>query len=184
LSQAAGYFFRQGVQGKRLRPTLVMLMASALASEPPSANWHSADLRPASQHVPELRRRQQRVAEVAEMMHVASLLHDDVIDDATQRRGVLSVNAKSGNKLAILAGDFLLARASVTLASLQNTLIVELMSNVLENLVCGEVMQVRSFSVVIGWAGHTGNTSQLRHHAALPRGSCLPFADVLPTFNF
>jgi geranylgeranyl pyrophosphate synthase len=52
---------------------------------------------------------------------VASLLHDDVLDDAETRRGILSLNAQAGNKLAILAGDFLLARASVTLASLHNT---------------------------------------------------------------
>jgi geranyl diphosphate synthase len=47
-----------------------------------------------------------------------------------------------GNKLAILAGDFLLARASVSLAALRNTQIVELLSQVLEHLVTGEIMQV------------------------------------------
>jgi geranyl diphosphate synthase len=47
-----------------------------------------------------------------------------------------------GNKLAILAGDFLLARASVTLASLRNTEVIELLSRVLEHLVAGEVMQM------------------------------------------
>lgn len=116
LKQAAEYFFRQGVMGKRLRPSLIMLMASALSDTPLSEEWHKLDLRPASDHALEPRRRQQRVAEIAEMMHVASLLHDDVLDDASTRRGVLSLNSKQGNKIAILAGDFLLARASVTLA--------------------------------------------------------------------
>ena len=54
------------------------------------------------------------------MIHTASLLHDDVIDMADTRRGMKSVNFVFGNKLAILAGDFLLARASVSLARLRN----------------------------------------------------------------
>jgi geranyl diphosphate synthase len=69
-------------------------------------------------------------------------MHDDVIDDASTRRGISSLNFNVGNKTAILAGDFLLARASVTLAALRNTQVVELMSSVLENLVTGEIMQV------------------------------------------
>ncbi len=143
LSQAAQYFFRLGVEGKRLRPTLVMLMASALSPQPPPADALTVDLRPAAEYAPEPRRRQQRIAEIAEIMHVASLLHDDVIDEAETRRGILSLNSKAGNKMAILAGDYLLARASVSLASLRNTVIVEIMSQILENLVSGEVMQVR-----------------------------------------
>ncbi len=143
LNTAAEYFFRVGVEGKRLRPTLIMLMASALSQQPPGPEYTAVDLRPAAEHAGELRRRQQRIAEIAELIHVASLLHDDVLDDASTRRGVLSLNSKQGNKIAILAGDFLLARASVSLAALRNTTIVELLSQVLEHLVSGEVMQVR-----------------------------------------
>jgi len=142
LRKAAEYFFRPGVEGKRLRPTLIMLMASALSSEPPPLDCLGVDNRPANVRAPEPRRRQQRVAEIAELIHVASLLHDDVLDDAVTRRGVASVNEIMGNKTAILAGDFLLARASVTLASLDNNEIVELMSAVLEHLVSGEIMQM------------------------------------------
>ncbi len=76
------------------------------------------------------------------MIHVASLLHDDVIDEATTRRGLKALNALFGNKVAILAGDFLLARASVTLASLRNTEVIELLSQVIEHLVSGEILQV------------------------------------------
>jgi geranyl diphosphate synthase len=122
---------------------MVMLMASSLSSEAPGASTMEVDLRPASQHAPELRRRHQRLAEIAELIHVASLLHDDVIDDASTRRGISSLNFNVGNKMAILAGDFLLARASVTLAALRDTRVVELMSQVLEDLVTGEIMQVR-----------------------------------------
>jgi geranyl diphosphate synthase len=142
LEQAAEYFFRPGVRGKRLRPTLLLLMSSALSDQQPPAELLLPDHRPPHERPQEQRRRQQRIAEIAELIHVASLLHDDVLDDAETRRGISSLNAQSGNKLAILAGDFLLARASVTLASLQNTEIVELLSRVLEHLVAGEVMQM------------------------------------------
>lgn len=90
------------------------------------------------------RERQQRIAEITEMIHVASLLHDDVLDHADTRRGVGSVNFVMGNKLAVLAGDFLLARASSALAALHNTEVVELLSSVLEHLVMGEIMQSSS----------------------------------------
>jgi geranyl diphosphate synthase len=143
LKTAAEYFFRRGIEGKRLRPTLALLMSSALSPAAPSPEYLQVDTRPPAEHPPEMRRRQQRLAEIAELIHVASLLHDDVIDDAQTRRGVLSLNTSVGNKTAILAGDFLLARASVTLASLRNSDIVELMSQVLEHLVSGEIMQVR-----------------------------------------
>ena len=76
------------------------------------------------------------------MIHVASLLHDDVIDSAETRRGLKALNSAMGNKIAILAGDFLLARASVSLASLRNTEVIELLSQVIEHLVSGEILQV------------------------------------------
>ena len=82
---------------------------------------------------------QRRLAEITEMIHTASLFHDDVIDKADTRRGVPSANRAFGNKLAILAGDFLLARASVSLARLRSVETVELLSTVIEHLVKGEV---------------------------------------------
>ncbi|KAJ3356939.1 coq1 putative hexaprenyl diphosphate synthase [Allomyces javanicus] len=87
---------------------------------------------------------QRRLAEITEMIHTASLLHDDVIDVADTRRGVPSVNAEHGNKLAILAGDYLLARASIGLARLRHCEVVELLASVIANLVEGEVMQLRN----------------------------------------
>ncbi|KAG9158478.1 hypothetical protein Leryth_016136 [Lithospermum erythrorhizon] len=73
---------------------------------------------------------------------VASLLHDDVLDDAETRRGVRSLNFAMGNKVAVLAGDFLLSRACVALASLKNTEVVSLLAKVVEHLVTGETMQM------------------------------------------
>ena len=87
---------------------------------------------------------QRRLAEIVEMIHTASLLHDDVIDRSETRRNMPSANMNFGNKMAILAGDFLLARASIALARLRNYEVVELMSTVISNLVEGEFMQLKN----------------------------------------
>ncbi|XP_026459930.1 solanesyl-diphosphate synthase 1, mitochondrial-like [Papaver somniferum] len=93
LASAAEYFFKMGVEGKRFRPTVLLLMASALNVSLPGsvpdavANFSN-----------ELRTRQQCIAEITEMIHVASLLHDDVLNDADTRRGVRSLNFLMGNK--------------------------------------------------------------------------------------
>lgn len=86
---------------------------------------------------------QRRLAEITEMIHVASLLHDDVIDNAELRRSAPSSPSLFGNKLSILAGDFLLARASLALSRLGSNEVVELVASVLANLVEGEVMQMK-----------------------------------------
>eukprot|EP00899_Mesostigma_viride_P013081 jgi/Mesvir1/21774/Mv04173-RA.2 len=130
LASAAEYFFQRQAQGKRLRPTILLLMAKSI---PLAGDAGTMAHR---------RYCQSKIAEISEMIHVASLLHDDVIDKATTRRGVKSVNALLGNKLAILAGDFLLARASVSLAKLRNLEAVERLSTVIEHLVTGEIMQM------------------------------------------
>ncbi|KAK6540343.1 coq1 putative hexaprenyl diphosphate synthase [Orbilia ellipsospora] len=87
---------------------------------------------------------QKRLAEITEMIHAASLLHDDVIDNAEARRGSPSGNLAFGNKMAILAGDFLLGRASVALARLRDAEVVELLATVIANLVEGEFMQLQN----------------------------------------
>lgn len=121
---------------------MLVLMASAFSAVLPSADLLTVDPSPVNHHPVDMRRRQQRIAEITEMIHVASLLHDDVIDNAETRRGMKALNSAMGNKIAILAGDFLLARASVSLASLRNTEVIELLSQVIEHLVSGEILQV------------------------------------------
>lgn len=143
LATAAEYFFKEGALGKRLRPTVLLLMASALSQDgAPAPALVAVDHSPPRSPPGSTRRRQQRLAEAAELIHVASLLHDDVIDNAATRRGLRALNIEFGNKLAILAGDFLLARASVTLASLRDADVIMLLSTVIEHLVTGEVMQM------------------------------------------
>ena len=75
---------------------------------------------------------------VAEMIHTASLLHDDVIDGAETRRGRPSVQAAWGQRQAILTGDYILSVASRTLARLGNDKVVSVLAQVLEDLVRGE----------------------------------------------
>jgi hexaprenyl-diphosphate synthase len=101
---------------------------------------------PSSSTGPQILSTQRRLASITEMIHVASLLHDDVIDTSPLRRGSPSAPQAFGNKLSILSGDFLLGRASVALARLGSTEVVELLATVIANLVEGEVMQLRATS--------------------------------------
>lgn len=143
LGDAAGYFFRRGAEGKRLRSTVLLLMSSAVsATRSPDADRAEVDELPPFEPARTLRRRQQRLTEISELIHVATLLHDDVIDGAETRRGKPALNRVMGNKVAILAGDFLLARASVTLAALGDPEVIALVSRCLEHLVSGEIMQL------------------------------------------
>ncbi|KAK9480110.1 isoprenoid synthase domain-containing protein [Lipomyces japonicus] len=87
---------------------------------------------------------QRRLAEIVEMIHAASLLHDDVVDESELRRGKPSGNMVFGNKMSILAGDFLLGRASVALSRLRNAEVIELLATVIANLVEGEFMQLKN----------------------------------------
>ncbi|KAF9434247.1 coq1 putative hexaprenyl diphosphate synthase [Entomortierella beljakovae] len=96
---------------------------------------------------------QRRLGEIVEMIHTASLLHDDVIDRADTRRNLLSANESFGNKMAVLGGDFLLARASIALARLRNHEVTELISTVIANLVEGEFMQLRNGQIENGKGG-------------------------------
>ncbi|KAJ7103124.1 terpenoid synthase [Mycena belliarum] len=86
---------------------------------------------------------QRRLAQILEMIHVASLLHDDVIDTSALRRGVPSAPAAFGNKLSVLGGDFLLGRASTALSRLGDFEVVELVASVIGNLVEGEILQMK-----------------------------------------
>lgn len=87
---------------------------------------------------------QRRLAEITELIHTASLLHDDVIDHSLARRSSPSANIAFGNKMAVLAGDFLLGRASVALARLRDPEVTELLATVIANLVEGEFMQLKN----------------------------------------
>ncbi|MHC5594634.1 MAG: solanesyl diphosphate synthase, partial [Nostoc sp.] len=75
------------------------------------------------------------------MIHTASLVHDDVVDESDVRRGVPTVHSLFGNRIAILAGDFLFAQSSWYLANLDNLEVVKLLSEVIMDLATGEIQQ-------------------------------------------
>lgn len=108
-----------------------------------SSSFPRFDARSLSTRTRGITESQRRLAELVEMIHTASLLHDDVIDESSVRRGSPSCNSRFGNKLAILGGDFFLARACISLARLRNAEVVELISTVIEHLVKGEIMQLK-----------------------------------------
>jgi decaprenyl-diphosphate synthase subunit 1 len=74
---------------------------------------------------------------VTEMIHTATLVHDDIIDGADVRRGKPSINSQWGEKKAVLTGNYILAEASRVLASIDNAQVIDLLANVLEDLVRG-----------------------------------------------
>ena len=82
-----------------------------------------------------------RLAEITEMIHTASLVHDDVVDDSETRRNVATVNSLFGNRIAVLAGDFLFAQSSWYLANLDNLAVVKLLSEVIRDFAEGEIRQ-------------------------------------------
>ena len=124
LAEVTGHLVNAG--GKRLRPALVLAAASVCGRSVGA---------PAPDEVV-----QGGVA--VELVHLGSLYHDDVMDEAEHRRGVESVNARWGNLVAILAGDFLLARASEIAASL-GTEVAALLARTIGQLCEGEVGQLR-----------------------------------------
>jgi len=83
-----------------------------------------------------------KTAATVEMIHAASLLHDDVIDDANTRRGHVSVNASEGNKTAIMMGDILYSKAFFELNSI-STEVAKVVSNAVVQLSLGELADVR-----------------------------------------
>ena len=163
LNKAASYFFGDADGGKKVRPLMVMLLSRALADTIGNIGAGSCNgietstngltdvtnsnntlfSQPLAWQRQDLPQAQRRLAEISEMIHTASLFHDDVIDGSETRRGVSAVHMVFGNKMAILAGDYLLARASISLARLRHMEVVECMSTIIEHLVRGEVMQMR-----------------------------------------
>lgn len=121
LYAAAEHLF--GASGKRVRPAIVLLLSRASAQNG------------------DITARHRRLAEITEMIHTASLVHDDVVDESEVRRGIPTVHSSFGNRVAVLAGDFLFAQSSWYLANLDNLEVVKLLSQVIMDLAEGEIRQ-------------------------------------------
>lgn len=119
VAQISQYIISAG--GKRLRPALLLLMAHALEYK-------------GEQHY--------NLAAVIEFIHTATLLHDDVVDESTLRRGKPTANETFGNPASVLVGDFLYSRAFQMMVDTQNMRVMEILANTTNTISEGEVMQL------------------------------------------
>ncbi len=119
-----------GGGGKRLRPLLVLLAARAAQSGPAAAVAAS----PEADHV--------MAATFIEFIHTATLLHDDVVDNSSRRRGRLTANEMFGNQASVLVGDFVYSRAFQMMAAVESTRVIEIMANATNVIAEGEVLQL------------------------------------------
>lgn len=119
VSSVANYIVQSG--GKRLRPLLVLLSARACGYQ-------------GQQHV--------RAAAIIEFIHTATLLHDDVVDESTLRRGQNTANAVFGSSASILVGDFLYSRSFQMMVQLGQMRIMEILAEATNTIAEGEVLQL------------------------------------------
>ncbi|WP_405389222.1 polyprenyl synthetase family protein [Streptomyces sp. NBC_01102] len=168
ITEAAQHLVSAG--GKRFRPLLVMLAAQFGDPDAPGV-------------VPS--------AVVVELTHLATLYHDDVMDEADVRRGVDSANTRWGNSVAVLTGDFLFARASHILADLGPEA-VRIQAEAFERLVTGQILEtagprdgrdpVDHYMDVLG--GKTGSLVAVSgRFGALMAGADEPVVDILTQYG-
>jgi octaprenyl-diphosphate synthase len=119
IRQVAEYIIGSG--GKRLRPALVVLAALA-------CGYRGSDHR--------------TLAATVEMIHTATLLHDDVVDESSLRRGHATANAMFGNAASVLVGDFLYSRAFQLMVSVDNMRVLRVLSDATNVIAEGEVLQL------------------------------------------
>ena len=119
LSQALEHIKNRG--GKRMRPMLIFLLAKNFGQV--------SDLT-------------QNAALGLELLHTASLVHDDVVDESTERRGQASVNATYNNKVAVLVGDYVLSTALLHISYTRSDIIVRELANLGRTLSNGEILQL------------------------------------------
>ncbi len=111
--------------GKMMRPILLLLIAKLYDKVYPETLYAAVSL---------------------ELLHTASLVHDDVVDESTERRGQLSVNAIFNNKVAVLVGDYLLATSLVQVSKTRNHAIIDVVSRLGQDLSEGELLQLSNVS--------------------------------------
>ncbi len=119
IRQVSEYIINSG--GKRLRPALVLLAAGVFGYK----GTHHHEL-----------------AAVVEFIHTATLLHDDVVDESSLRRGHATANALFGNAASVLVGDFLYSRAFQMMVGVQNMRVMDVLSDATNIIAEGEVLQL------------------------------------------
>lgn len=119
LGSALSHIRQRG--GKRMRPMLILLMA---------------------QNFGRVSQVTQNAAVGLELLHTASLVHDDVVDESSERRGQASVNATYDNKVAVLVGDYILSSALLRVSMTDNQKIIQLLAELGRTLAAGEILQL------------------------------------------
>lgn len=119
INQISHYIVSAG--GKRLRPMLVLLFSRALGFEQPARF---------------------ELAATVEFIHTATLLHDDVVDESSLRRGRQTANALFGNAASVLVGDFLYSRAFQMMVSVERMRVLEVLADATNVIAEGEVLQL------------------------------------------
>jgi octaprenyl-diphosphate synthase len=119
LSSVLAHIRQRG--GKRMRPILILLMAKNFGA--------ISDVT-------------QNAAVGLELLHTASLVHDDVVDESSERRGQASVNAEYNNKVAVLVGDYILSTALLRVSLTDNQMIIQLLAELGRTLAAGEILQL------------------------------------------
>jgi octaprenyl-diphosphate synthase len=119
IRTVAGYIVAAG--GKRLRPALVLLAANAFGAKGPARH---------------------ELAAVIEFIHTATLLHDDVVDESSLRRGRKTANAEFGNAASVLVGDFLYSRAFQMIVEAGSLRIMKVLADATNVIAEGEVLQL------------------------------------------
>jgi heptaprenyl diphosphate synthase len=123
LEQASHHLLQAG--GKRVRPVFVLLSGHF-------GSYRIDHLKP--------------VAVAIELIHMATLVHDDVIDDADQRRGRLTVKSQWDNRVAMYAGDYILARALQVITQLKDVRVHQILAKTIMQICRGEIEQILSFN--------------------------------------
>jgi len=119
LDKISNYIIKR--KGKQMRPLFIFLTAKMLG-EPNEKTYDAATL--------------------VELLHTATLVHDDVVDDANERRGFFSVNALWKNKIAVLVGDFMLSKVLLLSIEKNNTKLLEVVATAVREMSEGELLQI------------------------------------------
>lgn len=127
-SEIINYFFKKS--GKYLRPLLVFLSAKAGTVHPVDKEIYDKII---------------KLAVSVELIHNASLVHDDILDDSTIRRDRETLNKKYGNHVAVLAGDMLYSLAFSTVIEIENFKIMKKLCYITEQMCVGEIYNLKSF---------------------------------------
>ena len=123
LSEVLAHIRKHG--GKRMRPILMLLMAKNYGQVSNVTQYSAVGL---------------------ELLHTASLVHDDVVDESGERRGQASVNASYNNKVAVLVGDYILSTALLNVAHTGNQRIIEYLAELGRILAAGEILQLSNIN--------------------------------------